>query len=181
MGVAGVPMSRTKKLHENEWKLIKALTAITNLPRLSINVDFCYHMLDPEAHDEEVFEHEHIRSFIAYLRSRMLKKGEALGATQIHGYCRVHGQVEDKRYRFHSDDDEYGKSHLQIMKNGSHQTARHHHLDSGSELDDDSELTDLEDMSDEWENETDDGEYDSEIAGVGSNSEMPALEGNKLD
>ena len=175
-------MPRTKKLHDKEWALFKALIKITDLTRLSINVDFCYHMLDHEGHDEEVFEHEHIRSFVAYLRSHMLKKGDALGTTQIHGYCRVHDEVEDKRYRFHSDDDEYGKSHLKIMKNGSHQSAaRHNHMDSGSEADDDDALPHLDGMSDdEWEDETtsddDDDEVEDDDSDASSDVEMPPLE-----
>jgi hypothetical protein len=179
IGMPGVPLSRTKKVHEKEWVLIKSLTSITNLQRLSINIDFCYHMLDHNGHDDEVFEHDHIRGFIDYMRSRMLKKGDALGVTQIHGYCRVHDEVDDKRYRFHCDDDEYGKSHLKVMKTG-HKLARHNHQDSGSELDDD-DLPDLEDMSDDegaWEDDTDDDESDSEDD---SDSDMPALEDSSED
>jgi hypothetical protein len=178
MGVAGVPTPRTTNLHNKEWALFRALAEITDLPRLSINVDFCYHMLDHEGHDEDVFEHEHIRGFIGWLRSRMLKKGDALGTTQIHGYCRVNDEVEDKRYRFHSDDDEYGKSHLQIMKDGGHQSvARHDHMDSGSEADD-QDMPDLDEMSDEWEDESDEDEEDEEDddSDNGSELSMPPFE-----
>jgi hypothetical protein len=181
MGMPGVPISRTKKVHEKEWALVKALTTIKNLQRLSINIDFCYHMLDHDGHDDEVFEHEHIRAFIQYMRSRMLKKGDALGTTQIHGYCRVHDEVEDKRYRFHSD--EYGKSHLAILKSG-HKITHHNHEDSGSELDDD-ELRDLEDMSDDedaWEDDSDDDEDNSDDDSDGDDDEdMPPLEDSSED
>lgn len=188
MGIDGVPSSKTGKMHNNEWNLIKALTTgITDLSRLSVNVDFCYHMLDHEGHDEAIFEHEHIRNFIAYMRTRMLKKGEALGATQIHGYCRVHNEVEDKRYRFHCDDDEYGKSHLELFKNkSSHPSAHHDHADSGSELDDDADLPDLEDLSDfegEWEDEEDSDGDDSDMPPLedSTDDEMPVLDHDDLD
>jgi hypothetical protein len=173
MGMPGVPLSRTKKVHEKEWTLIKSITSIADLQRLSINIDFCYHMLDHDGYEDEVFEHDHIRSFIACMRSRMLKKGEALGTTQIHGYCRVHDEVDDKRYRFHSDDDEYGKSHLTVIRSG-HRSTRHNHEDSGSELDHE-DLPHLDNMSveDEWEDESDDEDYDSEDI---SDSDMPPFE-----
>jgi hypothetical protein len=178
MGVPGMPpLHRIKKLHDKEWTLLKALTEITNLSRLSINVDFCYHMLDHEVLDEEIFGHEHIRAFICYMRSHMLKKGDALGTTQIHGYCRVHDEVEDKRYRFHSDDDEYGKSHLTVMKNGPHQSStRHNHSDSGSDVDEDDGQHDWE--TEDEDEEDDDDEYDEygDESDGASDISMPTLE-----
>ena len=181
MGAPGPPSDfHMQKLHTKEWAMIKTLTStITDLHRLSINVDFCFHMLDYEARNEEVFDHEHIRGFIGYLRSKMLKKGAALGTTQIHGYCRTNGTIEDKRYRFHSDDDATGTSYLRLMKNGAHDNVRHDHMDSGSELDDDVDLPDLEDISDEWEDENDeDEEY---LSDEDDDSDMPALEDSSDD
>ena len=172
-------------MHEAEWAVIKAITSINELQRLCINIDFCYHMLDHDHYDDFVFEHEHIRGFIAYLRGKMLKKGEALGTTQIHGYCRVQDEVDDKRYRFHSDDDENGKSHLKVMNRKPHDSARHEHEDSGSEMDGDDDLPDLEDISDEWEDETDD-EEESKVGAEDSghdddDDDMPQLEDDSSD
>ncbi|KIW08585.1 uncharacterized protein PV09_00548 [Verruconis gallopava] len=178
IGMPGLPISRTTKIHDREWGLLKALTMITNLQRLAINVDFCYHMLDHDGHDDNVFEHDHIRSFIAYMRSRMLKRGAELSSRQIHGYCRVHDEVEDKRYRFHCDDDEYGKSYLTLLKTATHSPSHHNHSDSGSEMDSHmSEPEGATDNEDEWEDESDLLDEDIDISS-GVEEEIPPLESN---
>lgn len=174
MGMPGVPASKTQRVHAKEWALIKTMTSVNNLSRLTINIDFCYHMLDHDNHDETVFDHEHVRNFVSYMRSRMLRNGEALNTTQIHGYCRIQDEDSDKRYRFHSDDDEYGKSHLKIKKLGH---KFHAHEDSGSEREGD-HLIHSDGMSDE-EDEWDD--YDDSEDEYDSDEDMPPLEDDSSD
>lgn len=173
VGVPGTPPPMTGKTHAAEWAMLEVLASITNLSRLTVNVDMCAHMLDHMEHGPDMFKHEHVRKFIQYFRTRMLKNGDELGLTQIQSFCRG---GSDPRYRFHSADDEFGKSYLD-PENKSHEFKLHNHQDTENEHEDGEEVD--EDDDDEWGDDDDD--EDSETNSDDTDEGMPDLDDMSAD